>query len=440
MARASPTYQRIISIVCTIAVMITAMTFTVSADEINNQFIDVLDYTTPNTTGENTVSISPQDKVVNFELPFHADVRYIEVLFSISGEFFSPTVYLSDGRVKTPMTLAYLGNNLFRAYTTAYWDDTTYIGIEIGNVPDRRYLTFYDVSYAPESTYPVSIPADGYVHDIGNNSREYYLYHSQAGVSNAPEWTPNPANTSFIAAFDVLDWQAYDYIDIVCTTYCREVTTVSVSHGIGTIPFTANVINPGDSYGLNIVTIRIDLTGIQRNSTNDPLVEITGLGEVGQVSNFCVRYCSGMNILEEPNVIVFWANKIMNSIGSMTSTITTTISGGVTSLKVGLNDIVSSISEWGQKIIDVLTGTGDTSQMQEDVENAKQELGNASDVMNDFTRPPVEEVVPDLNPYLETGSGSDFSQIMTWLFKDNTVTTITTAGVAALLLSIILGV
>ena len=168
-----PGIKRIFPLILTVLLLPALLAVPARADELNIDFINVLNYTTPNMSGENTVTVSPQDKIVSFELPFHADIRYLEFTFSFSGEFFTPTVYLQStrttngivGTVREQMQIVYMGNNVFKCYGTFYYDDVTFFSLEFANFPDRRYLTFYDVSYAPEAVYPTNIVADGAINE-----------------------------------------------------------------------------------------------------------------------------------------------------------------------------------------------------------------------------------------------------------------------------------
>lgn len=113
--------------------------------------------------------------------------------------------------------------------------------------------------------------------------------------------------------------------------------------------------------------------------------------------------------------------------------------GVISAVQTWGNNIVTSVTTWGQNIVDALTPEVDTSQMENDVADAKDNLDDAQQAMENFTLPQADSVVPDVSGELELGTGSHFATIMEGFFSDPLILQMVTTGVAFMLFGVIMG-
>lgn len=112
-------------------------------------------------------------------------------------------------------------------------------------------------------------------------------------------------------------------------------------------------------------------------------------------------------------------------------------SGIISSVQTWGSNIVTSVTTWGQNIVNAINPPADTDDMRNEVENIRDQMQDANDVMNELQRPDIDDVFHEVQ--LDIGTGSPFADIMSGLFANDFIVTIVTGSLAFTLFGILVG-
>lgn len=358
--------------------ILSCLAFSVSAAEMNdNDFVNVLDYTTFDTDGNNVISISSGDNTFNVPLPFSGYTRYVDLLILTNLSNFSVSAAVNDTSLST-LTVESISTNYFRVY---------------GNIPFRRgdsmkfvfnssssgTIEVLQFRYASARSNTFDIEAYCTINTGDYSSTIHYV---PTDDINHRQWTND---TELINAFYQLylwveDWRKYDYIDIQLFLDVASIQSISGMFGNDNIDLDISYVS-GEQWDSNYyyVTIGIDCTQFVRTTDDDPQVLIFGNVKFNEANSVNFVNCSGKVFRSEPDSITFWFSSLNATIDSNFANLRSWIQAQTTAIVNAINGDQTS---------------GD--QFKEDVEQRDEELENMAAIMESVPKPDVDDLDFDI--------------------------------------------
>lgn len=396
--------KRILPLVLIVALLPALLAVPARAVEIDSSFIDVLNFCTPDDSGDYQVSLSLADSTVGFTLPFSTVITYIESIFRYTGDDLVGVslVYTKhSGLPETSLTVVKTGT-YYRVYGRGLGNTTDVFGIKfyfadgstsggsatfksvkVDTVPVTKYQmsavgTVYDYSTSPATQTPITYQADNVSHTVD-------IYASST------------THNSFRASLVLYDWQKYDYVDVLMGVFCQNIASVDVQLGGTYVPHVVNTISSvdGNNATLFIVTVRIDLTGIDRTVSSDLLCQLTATTPVNVASSFSITNVTGSVITEVVEAEIYWWQRLFDFLPNQID-----------------------------RIINALGGSGDASQVQDNIDSAVGELGDVQAVMDGVTRPALDSIDFDVSGMIDTSAAATYGNIFSSLIGNQYMTNI----------------
>lgn len=382
--------RRFIPVLLSVCLLVGTLAVPASAAEIYNDcYTNLLDFSTIKDEGSAFWTLQPDDSVIWLSLPYYSSPKRVEFTFRCSGGF-AGSVGVAIGSSTEPtsftnLTVTKIDTYLYRAYGdisgTGY---RVYVKFNVSSTAWLQLFNF-DLMFTENNVFNITgqmtiRTGSGYLDVINFNV---------ADTINYREWnvdgTVTANDVQFIATSD--QWKKYDFLDFQFLYYVDSINTVSAMLGNSNLSCTYNIVenSSGDSEKFYYVTCRVDLRGIDRTTSSQPMVRIEGSEPTysGSRGYAGVVYMAGIVEEAEVSFLTFWFNKITK----------------------GIDNIVNALSD--------RNGSDD---LQNDVDNAGSELDNIGDIMDSVTRPDIGGVDTDITD--EIGSDVDPSFITTFFQSD----------------------
>lgn len=381
--------KRVISILLTLALLIGCMSISVFANGLsefsNDSMVNLLDYyefeqiyTTPGTT-ETTFSIPlPLNRVFyGFDFIFN-DISGVTAIY-----FIHPTL----GRV--PLNLITIQSSIKRGFgnVPAWVGNSVEFVFVHGSNPGWFLFSSFFVNYYEYDHFTAPVVASGFTPassvDLSLNvgdSRPTQVTWAASDFNNLP------------FSFDVIcpDWQKYDFLDFQFITTVKSITSISAVFGDINLPFSVSQVGSDSSGRMSIViTVRIDLTGIDRSSSSSPTLIISGNSNLDYLNAFKLSACSGYICTNDFNPFIYYFN----------------------SLKVYLNYLFSSLENTLHSLLNV-DDSGSADQFQESVSSQAGELSGIADAMGSLDKPDPDSLNVNLDSFAVNANISGVGSVL----------------------------
>lgn len=308
-----------------------------------------------------------------FPLPSGISVYKVDFLVRCSHAPTAAKVDTPGGSVT--LTCVYLGNEIYRLFGTLYGHAQSSVVLHTGleNI-SGSWFSILSAEASMLTTNSFDASANGFV---TSSDRSYDI--SIGSDLSRVFATPTAQDGSDLTFFsDILcsDWEKYDYYVLTLQAYCNDITSISVTHGSDVPSYT---ISPWENTNLQdnhyIITIRIDLRDVVRNSSDIPCVTICGnLHPISAgVNGFGILRAQGEIVFSDLDPEVHWLKKIWLSITDY------------------FNNLIGTIATWGQNIVSALNPSSDAGQ--DAAEQGAQQgstITDLNDQMNNLNKPALE--------------------------------------------------
>lgn len=505
-----PGIKRILPLILTVLLLPALMVVPARADDDINAlgWYNILDYGGAAGGASNVVNLT-KTPIIDFNNPTVSVVRYVDILVYATGSFSSVTYY--NGEVNTPLTIVSYGSGYYRIYGEI--PDSIYhlITLEFSGFEANTVVNFleFSVSHIPHARYPK--PLSGTLYDYSSDTERFFSYDGQTpmgAIDIVPTYASSNDMIGYVVRMDIPNWQSMDYISLQVSSWSTLFTSLKVTIGGNTVPYTMNTVESADVEGrsLYLIDILIDLTEVARTLQSPIAIDISGQVKPPYTGNFAVQSCYGIFSVAPPSTDVFWNNQILqqisnkardittalknlntamsealasasssivsglsslletinssvsslaplletinstistrgvnivnavktwganlqntmdvisNNVNSWISAQTTTISGFLDTLVWytydGFNQTVSAIATWGQNIIDAIVGTGDPSDVNNEIDSALGELGEIDSVMGSVSRPALDSINFDFSGMISANAVTVYGSIFSTL-------------------------
>lgn len=336
--------------------------------------INVLDYCTPNDSGEYLVFLDAGEDDVLFSGDPAFRAYDINLLCYITGTF-TGVKFISSGGVQFNLNYTKVAYNLYRisGYVQGYSIENSII----------RFTHSANISVEFLSYYINPVYAD-IVAELGTFYLETHgfsptINYNPADTINGRTWTANEdyRNAYLSVQGNVNNWHLYDYLDLQFAFACSGINSISVMFGSETVPFQSSIVlDAGLSVTEHIVTIRVDVRGLDRSSEFYPIIRIEANCSPGLENAFNVLSVSGVLDVDSVNPIAFWFQKLFHQNESNQSVIV----------------------RWLSYIWESLSGdTTPGNEFTDDMVDKNEELGNIADSIGSVSKPNIDSINPSVN-------------------------------------------
>lgn len=354
-------------------VLIVVLAVPVQATEVDSPWLEVLDVASVNNTGRNSFTFN-NTGTINLDVGFKNIVNFIDITF-VAYENLPTAVTLRRTASNTiPLTIQNVGGRLYRAYgnvgayllqdieltfTSSGYSSYELMSCKIASIE----VNHYPVSYTPDLAWGAGDGAETSTGGIiyANTSLEYGM------------------NYSYSLSLTLNDWQKFDFVEMSLITGNASITSVSAKLGTNILPVEVSFLQSAentdtitDYYTASMqpsvdATIFVDLRSVSRTTGYKPVITISGVYHSGVGMSIDVG--TSMGFVEYTNKIGvrFWFDKAVTFFN-------------------GLFDAESQAAE----------------DFVEDAADKGEEIDDLNQQLQDVTKPPVSDVVTDLDAYIDS--------------------------------------
>lgn len=378
-----PGIKRIVPLILTVLLLPALLIVPVGADETDSTLVEILDFSMPNGGDTPWVGVLLSDPLVTFYTPYYSAINYLDVVIQISNNTIPVAVYLKyvgrSGQEEVRLHFTKISDTMYRIYGTGatYTEDVFALRFDFGDsTANAASITFKSVKYSPIPLEIYEMPVVGTLYNygysgpIGSDSSSIPFSYKADSVEATVQFTAfSEFDNSFLADMVPYNWQKYDYMDIHCAAWCQSIISVSAFLTDGTVvPLEVSTLvgEQAENTALHIISIRADLTALNRDF--DGLLQLTVTGSMyrGETCSFTLYGCRGGLNTESVDPIIHW-----------------------------LMSISRSVSDGFSSIVDAIGGSGDASGVTDDINVAVGELQQAGAALDSVQRPDLGKV--DIN-------------------------------------------
>lgn len=348
------------------------------------------------------------------------------------------------------LTVKHIGDNFYRVYGDVVNGGTTFdIGFNFNNVCTTLNIVSCKVSSVPRSHYSLGGSWNGYtsggtfLSGTFDGVNDSVIYQDVAGSGSYANYTYDYSLAFYPGITD--EWKKYDKVSLRFSFTGLYINSISaICNGLDileSVSFLDNGtysdlrVNINGQYyfeasnDVRFVDVVLDLSNIQKNIDDYPMIRITGTYEPSSGSNqplFVLGFCEGM-ILNSSNLDVTWYKKIWNSITdgfttlvnkvellrtnlfSLFASLQTNLSTWITDLGNYLggllttlnNNLVSGFTNLGNKLNQLISGSdqdnSNANDFNNEVGNQSSELDEMTSVMDSVDQPDISDVNLSVN-------------------------------------------
>lgn len=424
--------KRILPLVLTVLLLPALLAFPAMADEVTSPWVNVLDYSTLDDSGANYIYLYDNDPFY-YTLPSKGTVFGIDLL--VYCRYGIESVQFCRDETENDWLDAFIyeiGDGVYRIIgggKRVSWEKV-YIKIDtdVSSSSTRALLNIlsFNVSYTPTTSGVLNASLTGLVGTGDSFSAQY------TGTTVTASWDTVGSGyderhfSSYIRFPD--NWQAYDYIDIILTLWVDEIDSITADDGIYSLPVEVTPLyqvgqatQPGTAN--NIISVRIDLRGMDRSGSNYPLLRISGYSYTA-FNSFAIAHCSGIALTNEISPITFWIQQVGGWFSSQTSSIGNWFNQQISAVQTWGKNITDSVATWGKNIVNAISGKGDASQVQDNINSAVGELEDVQSVMDSVSRPELNAIDFNVSGMLDTSAVAVYGNIFSTLIGNQYMTNI----------------
>lgn len=374
--------KRIISLSLVAVVLIFSLavpSFAAESDTVGNDtWFNVMDFT-------ELGQVYTHAGVNYVDIPLPTDKVYYGIDFIVDDNCGIKSIYV-DLPYDYGCGMVDIGNGLKRFYCDASWTgDWLTLAVDVENTGYQwfQFLAFH-VRFQDADHFTAPAVAEGFYPDGGSiqlsvNSDYFSSDHCYFKPSTFEDrqfcfdlWSP--------------DWKMYDYMDFVIFLHVDHISMISAICGDVTLPFSVSYIERSSTQAY-LVSVRVDLRGINRDTSELPHVTIGGMAEFNVYNAIILASCSGFVLLNDINPLFYYFKDLKNNLSSLFSNLSLNISNWGQSIVSSVDSVGSKIETWGQNIVDAIVGdqtanetVNDALHTQEEVnEQINVQLGSAVD-------------------------------------------------------------
>lgn len=369
-------------------------------EDNSSDYFDVLGY-----TGKLQTSLTWDD----FSLPHNMYMRYVDVILSCSD--LTSVRFGYRGSNETELTVDYIGTDsnglsLYRAYGEVTLN-ANYFSLRLTRSSSTVY--FYQIHIYSITTLKSDLNGGCNISSTGFTGTP--IVYRPDDPTNSRSWVGASSDAYGDTGLSLYasDWKSYDYIDFLLMLSLHDVTSISSSLNEVSVPFYVSYLDNsvvGDNVFL--INIRIDVRGLDKNTSENLIVYIFGHESFIKPNVVNILEITGLITIDNIFSMKFFVSRIhfyVNAINTTLSNLGTWISNQTSAIGGFFSNLISSLSNWFTTLFsdlndikNSLTGTvEDGEEIQENIDNSKQEMQDYKDAMESLPVPDIDDVDLDLD-------------------------------------------
>lgn len=434
--------KRILPLILTVLLLPALLAVPARADDYNlGGWIQLLDYGFPSGYDSNFINLTPngseQSLYLWYNVPGNLALYNFDIIFRTDDT--SPGI----ATYNQWLTVTSLGDGLYRAIGSAgNVGESTFCNFSYDNGTFVEILSF-KASSVPFARYAKTY--SGYVYDFSYEPvKEVFFSGYGADPMQAVNILPSAASSSLMAGhvvrLDIPNWQSMDYITLNIASWSTIVSSLTVEIAGLPVPYTINTIESGNIQGVSLflIDVVIDLTNVDHTLGSPISVDLSGQVKLPYQGTFAVQSCLGFVSIDPPSPLAYWFSELGSWISNQTNTVVTYFNYLYGWLGEHTGYITGAIATWGQKIVDAISGTGDSSHIQSGIDSAVDELNQAGAALDAVQRPDIGSIDINVVSGLDPAGLSGFASIVSLFTGNSVIYTIMMMFVTLSLISFIL--
>lgn len=388
--------KRITSLFCVALIFVFSLAAPARADDNFSDFLDVLDYSYIKSISNGSFddfyfTFSGSSSTICFNNPFTGDYNYVDMVLSWAYTSKLTSVTFGDGVQQYGLTVTHIKDTLYRVYgqvTTQRISDI-YLTFNCSGA-GPSYCTIYSFRMANNTGLVSDIEAYCEIDAVNDYHAVIHYVPTDEINHRYIETDSSTTNNWFDCFIYTNDWKKYDYIDFWFLFGCTSITSISAHMATSVIPIEVSEIEiPSLGENTFCISIRMDLTGIDRSSNDIPVITINGNLDFDTVSVIAFQGCSG-HIL----------------------------SGTRSPLLYFFGQLESWILNLGDRIVAAVGGNSSSANdFQNQLDQELDRLDQAQSVMDSVTKPAIDSIDVSVDQYVSQADIQVLSTPLSIFFK-----------------------
>lgn len=418
--------KRIVSLFCSVLVMVMCVAVPVSAAEVESQaYLDLLEYSTANNSGTNYFDFKTSTSV-QYAIPFQGELDYIDLVVYCSGATPSSVYAGPAGDPFNSLSVTHINGSYYRVYGKIYPQALSVLEIKFNtNSTSHSWYTIFSLKVGLLGSSVTDIDAycsiratgiDEQIHFVPTDTINYRIFESTTTVNDtwfdSKVWTTN--------------WKKFDYIDFQLFFGVYNITSITATMGSVNVPIEVSYTDGTTLNGNNYyVTIRMDVSSLDRSSSDYPVINITGRLNTGGDNSVDFINCAGFLALQRDHTLLHYFGLIKTWITDQTSLLQALINNFKSSVNSNFSSLGSWITSQTNSIVDAIRGdTSSGNKFQQDVQKELNELDQAQAVMDSVSKPAVDSLDVSVDRYVSQADISVLAAPMVSLFQGDIIVSV----------------
>lgn len=394
--------KRYLSLLLIVALLPMCLAVPAMADEVDSSLFNLLDYGFCVSDFTNRwVDLEPGKRYFYGPLGLYDELtyEYMDIIFYTDCEFtnleFSRTI----------PNVVDLGDGFYRV-SGIHGQNQPYFSM---NIVSGTFLEIAAWFVSPDSVSAETTAVSGYGTAYGQTNKNISVSfpsgttHSSWDYTGSEDYYYMDLNGQFTVQFSFPNWKAYDVLDLQLGFICEDINSVAGFFGnevldIEVVPFDNSTWN-----GQYLIFVTIDTSSLDRTSSNNPSIIISGTGDIECTNSVVIRYASGKTLIPNPSLWSHWFSSLNRWLTS------------------GFKSVTDAINHWGQQIVDVINPDVDSGVMNDQLQDTLGQLGNVGAAMDGIARPDFNQIDFDMISRVPSSGLAFMSRLVNIVYNNEVV-------------------
>lgn len=400
--------KRILPLILTVLLFPSLLIVPARAESFyDSNFVNILDLASANNYGTNFFDFTGST-TVTYDLGNPQVFSNVDIILYSTSPISSASISDDSGN-SFDLAIYQIDVNHFRLFGNLSYYGFSRLNLSlISQYPDvRTFAEVLSFRASPSAIAVQDIGVSGVAHTGLSGTIKTEFNNNTVGwlIAESPDY-------SCEITLVPLEWKQYDFLTIYLKHDAYEINSISADLDLLPIPYEVDYLDRSTTPNEFRYAITLDLRGLDRTRNIYPNVRIQCRLSPNEDSMFQIINAAGYVFTDAPNPLITWYRRILADMNTHFNNLRTSFSNGLAQLGnniasgfTSLGDRIHSslgsvfnahfkwltddIALWAQKIIDAIGGTGDSSQLQDDLNNAVGSLDQAGEAMNSVQRPDI---------------------------------------------------
>lgn len=332
-----------------VALIVAVVAVPASASTYAERWTNVLDYSTVNDSGSNTLALKNGDSF-KLALSGNTTVHDIDLVFRLRSNAITGVRVVREDGTSWDLTLESIGEDLYRTFGNCAGYSFKTLQIQVFTIYGST-LTYGELLQCHISPLHIdSIGVDATVTKDGNViGPSTHSGSSDFAFSDTGDW---------FVSFSVEDWRQFDYINFCFTT--KNITIGSISAKVDDRSVSVNIDSyDGDPYGSyqKMITGYLDLVGIDHDYGNTLEIYVTGACTSTAGANLWLSWLRGQISVDSPSIFALIWQSIKDGFKAVGNWLSNGFNSVVNAITGSFDGLKQEQSDTNDKIDSIINDT-----------------------------------------------------------------------------------